>query len=82
VEQTVRLLKAEASTTLAAQGLHPLAQWRLTDGTLPTPWARGRWKVFLDCLEDVYRAIRYVEENPLKEGKPPQRWSFVTPFSV
>jgi hypothetical protein len=44
------------------------------------PWARGRWKVFLDCVEDVARAILYVEENPMKEGKPRQHWSFVTPF--
>jgi hypothetical protein len=28
----------------------------------------------------VRRAILYVEDNPLKEGKPRQRWSFVTPF--
>jgi hypothetical protein len=36
-------------------------------------------------LEDhvaVERAIRYVEENPLKEGSRRQRWSFVTPFDL
>jgi hypothetical protein len=26
------------------------------------------------------RAIRYVENNPVKENKPPQRWTSVTPF--
>jgi REP element-mobilizing transposase RayT len=80
VEQMVRLLKAEASTRLAADGRHPLARQRQPDGSLPTPWARNCWKVFLDDLEDVARSIRYVENNPLKEGKRPQRWPFVVPF--
>jgi hypothetical protein len=37
------------------------------------------WKVFLD-EPDVSRAIRYVENNPLKEGLRPQAWSFVTAY--
>src|SRR6266542_1178861 len=40
VEQMVRLLKAEASSELAADGRHPLAPWPQEDGSLPTPWAR------------------------------------------
>jgi hypothetical protein len=28
-------------------------------------------------VADVKRAILYVEDNPLKEGKPRQHWSFV-----
>ncbi len=43
--------------------------------------AANEWKVFLDTEEAIENAIRYVEENPMKEGKPRQRWSFVTPFS-
>ncbi len=42
-------------------------------------WGTGRWKV-LDTPDEVRRAIRYVESNPLKEGKPRQSWSFVAPF--
>jgi len=42
-------------------------------------WARGGWCVYLDDDDDVARSVRYVEENPSKDGKPPQRWSFVTP---
>jgi REP element-mobilizing transposase RayT len=80
VEQMVRLLKAEASIKLAEDGIHPFVRWRQSDGSLPMPWARGRWKVFLDCVENVARAILYVEENPMKEGKPRQHWSFVRPF--
>lgn len=41
-------------------------------------WAHGGWCVYLDEEDDVFRAIRYVEDNPLKEGKRRQRWSFVT----
>ena len=43
-------------------------------------WADRGWKVYLDMPVDVRRAISYVEQNPVKEGKPLQVWSFVTPF--
>jgi hypothetical protein len=36
--------------------------------------------VFLDSEEALETAIRYVEDNPLKEGKRRQKWSFVKPF--
>lgn len=80
VETMVRLLKAEASIALAEGGRHPLARFPQPDGSLPTPWEHGRWKVFLDSIEAIDRAVRYVERNPEKEGKPRQRWSFITPF--
>jgi len=38
--------------------------------------------VFLDSIEDVGRAVAYVAENPIKEGKRPQRWSFLTPIEI
>jgi REP element-mobilizing transposase RayT len=81
VEQVVRLLKAESSTKLEQDGRHPLARWRQPDGSLPTPWARNCWKVFLETLEDIHRAIVYVEQNPIKEGKRRQHWSFVVPYN-
>ncbi len=80
LETMVRLLKAEARTELINDGLHPLSAYPQLDGTLPSPWARKRWKVFLNNDEEIGRAIDYVEKNPIKEGKPPQRWSFVMPF--
>ncbi|HOD80812.1 MAG: Transposase IS200 like protein [Planctomycetes bacterium ADurb.Bin126] len=43
-------------------------------------WGRRSWKVFLSGRADVARAIAYVERNPIREGKPPQKWSFVTPW--
>ena len=39
-----------------------------------------KWKVYLNLRSDIERAIRYVEENPIKEGKPRQKWSFVAPL--
>jgi REP-associated tyrosine transposase len=74
VERLVIQLKGDATKQLECEGIHPLAAWKTQ--RLPKCWARGQWKVFLD-EEDVPRAIRYVQDNPLKEGKPRQRWSFV-----
>ncbi|MHB1157303.1 MAG: hypothetical protein ACYC26_10755 [Phycisphaerales bacterium] len=47
----------------------------------PSPWARKGWQVFLDSPEDIERAIRYVRNNPLKEGLREQCWPFVIPWS-
>ncbi|MBI3467575.1 MAG: hypothetical protein HY000_31580 [Planctomycetes bacterium] len=44
-------------------------------------WAENQWKVYLDSEEAIENAIHYVEDNPIKEGKPPQTWRFVTPFA-
>jgi hypothetical protein len=76
----VNLLKGEATRALLAEALHPLAAWSRPSGKVPHCWARGAWKVFLDTAADIMRAIRYVEENPVKEEKPRQRWTFVTPY--
>jgi REP element-mobilizing transposase RayT len=80
VEQLVQLLKGAATRQLLAASLHPFAEQRSKKGTVPKCWARGLWKVFLNSEADILRAIRYVEQNPGKEGKPAQHWSFVTPF--
>ena len=79
VEQIVTLLKGEATRALIQEGMHPF-HGVSPDDRPPTPWARGEWKVFLDSEADVERAIRYVEENPVRERKPSQSWSFVVPF--
>lgn len=80
VEQIANLLKGAATRSLVAEDLHPLADFPMRTGRMPKAWARGQWSVFLENERDVRRATGYVEENPLKEGKPRQRWSFVTPF--
>ena len=80
VEKLVIQLKGAATRRLVAEGLHPFGNQRDEHGRPPKCFARGEWKVFLDSPEDIARAIRYVEDNPGKEGKPRQRWTFVVPF--
>jgi REP element-mobilizing transposase RayT len=80
VEQMVNLLKGEASRALSEARMHPMAAWSKTGCRLATPWAHRCWKVYLHTAEEVARAIQYVEANPVKEGKRPQKWSFITPF--
>ena len=75
-EQLVIQLKAAATRQLLADSLHPFAD-RAEEGRVPKCFARGQWDVFLDSVEDIRRALGYVDANPLKEGKRRQRWSFV-----
>jgi REP element-mobilizing transposase RayT len=81
VEQLVIQLKGEATSQLKKQCLHPFGNLLDRRGRIPKCFARGEWKVYLD-LNDIELAIRYVEENPAKEGKPPQMWSFVVPWET
>jgi len=80
IEQAANLLKGSATRRLAADGLHPFVEARYGDGTLPSPWARKCWKCFLTRDEQIERAVGYVQDNPVKDGKRRQRWSFVTPM--
>jgi REP element-mobilizing transposase RayT len=79
-ERIVGHLKSSATRQLDADALHPFAGTAKRDGSKQSPWAERCWKVFLDSVGDIERAIRYVEENPVKEGKRRQRWSFVTAY--
>ena len=71
-ERVVGHLKARVTVRLKTESLWP------EDGR--PVWARKGWKVFLDRLEDVRRAVAYVEANPEREGKRRQRWSFVEAY--
>src|SRR4029077_3063932 len=75
VEQIANLLKGEATRQIIKEESHPLATFAQRGKRPPTMWAIGQWKAFLDEEESIESAIRYVEENPVREGKPPQRWS-------
>ena len=77
IEQVVRLLRQSATMQLWADGLHPFADKRLPSGYLPSVWEQDFWKTFLYTYDDVYHAVAYVEENPVKEGKSEQKWPFV-----
>jgi REP element-mobilizing transposase RayT len=80
IETIVNLLKGEATKRLLADGLHPLAQHASTEGEVPRCFAKKFWKVYLDSVEGIDRSVVYVDGNPEKEGKPRQRWRFVTPY--
>ncbi|QEG37871.1 transposase [Bythopirellula goksoeyrii] len=69
-------LKSAATRQLTKSGLHPFQR----ETTPPKCFARGEWDVFLDTVEEVERAIQYVQLNPEKEGLPRQNWDFVTPY--
>jgi REP element-mobilizing transposase RayT len=73
IETLVNLFKGEATKRLIEEEIHPF------NGQAPC-WARRGWNCFLDSEEAILQAIRYVEENPLKEGKRRQRWPFVTKY--
>jgi REP element-mobilizing transposase RayT len=80
IEQVANLLKGAATRELLEQGLHPFADQPYADGRLPTPWARASVVVFLSTDEQIRRAIRYVQMNPVKERMKEQNWKLVTPF--
>jgi len=76
-EDIVGHLKFAATRQLVGVTMHPFENHRDAMGRLPTMWTKRSWKVFLDSPEDIQRAVRYVEENPVKEGKRKQAWTFV-----
>lgn len=70
IRRVVGHLKAEATRSLHDAGFF--------DGR--SPWAHHGWNVYLNSHTDVRRAIEYVENNPIREGKKRQRWSFEVPY--
>ena len=43
-------------------------------------WGGPGWGVFLDSPDDIWRTIKYVEDNPIKLRRPAQHWGFVTAY--
>ena len=82
VEQLVNQLKGAATRRLIEEGVHPFAPHQSDMHRPPKVFARGLWKVFLDSAADIERAIRYVENNPLREGLPRERWPFVRRYEI
>ena len=81
IEQTANLLKGAATRQLVDERQHPLAAFAEPGKAPPRMWAERQWKVYLDSEQAIENAIAYVNDNPQQEGKPPQAWPFVTPFS-
>ena len=80
VEQIANLLKGAATRQMLEDNRHPLAQYAQPGKTPPGMWARHQWKVYLDSDQAIDNAIAYVIDNPVKEGKPLQKWSWVLPY--
>jgi REP element-mobilizing transposase RayT len=80
IEQIAIQLKGHATRQLLEEKSHPSGHLRDKKGRPPKCWARGEWNVFLNTEEEVHRAIRYVEQNPIKEGKQRRHWRFVIPL--
>ena len=74
VERVVKHLKTRATQQLSTAGL-----WAADKQPV---WGENCWKVFLNAPERILAAVKYLEANPKKEGKPIQRWSFVIPWAV
>jgi REP element-mobilizing transposase RayT len=79
-ERIIGHLKARTTQNLLEEKLLPFVDFRDEEGRVPPVWVHRGWKVFLDSIEEIQRAIRYVEGNPVKEGMKKQKWKFVAPF--
>jgi REP element-mobilizing transposase RayT len=78
-EAIVKQMKRYAGNRLSRSGKNPLASFREENNNrIPSVWARGFWKRYIDSEDQLLNTIRYVEQNPIKEGKRAQYWSFVS----
>jgi len=81
LDQLVIQLKGAAIRQLIEERCHPFADRPDARGRLPKVFVRGYWSVYLD-EENVERKIRYVEQNPVRDGLRAQNWKFVTKYSA
>jgi len=79
-EQIAGHLKTSATWCLRERGLDPMEGFSKPDGKRPSAWGRKTWKVYIHTEAHYRAAVKYVIQNPQKEGKPQQRWSFVVPL--
>ena len=78
-KKIVRELKRYGSNRLTRSKKHPLYEYRKQNrGRIPTIWTGGFWKVYIESEQQLQNAIHYVEQNPIKDGKRQQHWSFVS----
>ncbi|NOY29422.1 MAG: hypothetical protein GXP28_04365 [Planctomycetes bacterium] len=71
IRQAIGHIKSEATKALREQGYFMQR----------SPWADHGWNVYLDSREAMRRAIKYVENNPVREGKRRQYWSSTIPYN-
>ncbi len=73
------LLKGETTKALIDAGQHPFAKHAKSNEAPPACWGRKWWTVYIDNVEHLLAAIRYVGDNPLKDGRERQKWNWVVP---
>lgn len=79
-DEIIACLKRAGTRVMNDAGMHPLAAYARKSGKHPCPWAEGGWKVYLNSVLEMRDRIRYVEQNPIRAGFKPQRWSFAVPY--
>jgi REP element-mobilizing transposase RayT len=82
----VLIRKHKHSAEDIASNLMESSRQRLIDGgkramTHPVWIAGNGWKVFLDHPDEIRRTIKYINNNPLKDGLPAQKWPFVIEYN-
>ncbi len=82
VEDLIGYLKRAATRALTRAAMHPLAGCVGPRGTIPTPWAHGGWKRFIDDASEIPGAIDYVVKNPSRARLAPQTFAFVRSYPV
>lgn len=82
VHGLIRKHKHHAETMI--ENLQAASRAALIDAGCRPPehpvWGGPGWKVFLSTRDDMWRIVRYIEQNPIKAGRPAQTWDFVTPY--
>jgi REP element-mobilizing transposase RayT len=78
--EIIACVKRAGTRGMNDEGIHPMRDSPRANGSLPSPWAGGGWKVMLFTADQMRGTIRYVERNPVRAGLKPQRWSFVAPY--
>src|SRR3954454_16630444 len=74
-EQLVSKLKANATSALGKAHSHPFLELELKTKKHHTCWGGRAWDTYLYTEEQILERIRYVEENPVRAGLKPQKWS-------
>lgn len=80
IERTMTGLKAASVHRLIQKRLHPFQSEIDAGAKVPKMWARDGRHIFLLDDADVWRSIKYVEDNPTFSRLPRQEWSFVVSY--
>ncbi len=73
-------LKGAATKQLREERIHPVQKFMQSDGAMPSPWSVKPWVVYEFDDEDMFRGIKYVNDNVTRAGLAQQNYSFVVPY--